>query len=103
MFKYLSELGNVRYSCIYWLISIALYGLLIHISSVEQLRDMDLPGEWYQVFAGGPLLNIEGQHGEEGRRYRRIVLENREGKSEVDKLIEFLGRAPASVAFANSS
>lgn len=42
-------------------------------------------------------------NGEEGRRYRTIVLENREGKPSMDTLKEFLGRAPTSDAFANYS
>jgi hypothetical protein len=42
-------------------------------------------------------------NGEEGRRYRRIVLENREGKPAMDTRKEFLGQAATSDAFANSS
>jgi hypothetical protein len=41
-------------------------------------------------------------HGEEGRRFRRIVLENRKREPEMECLKEFLGREPNSNALAKA-
>ena len=38
-------------------------------------------------------------HGEEGRRYRHLVLEKGGSQDEMEMLKEFLGREPSSDAF----
>lgn len=48
------------------------------------------------MFSQDPL------NGEQGRRFRRIVLENREHKHELECLKEFLGREPNNNALAQA-